>query len=329
MTSIESTRSSAYSEDIRWRMVWQTEALGHNYSEVARNLCVDQSTVCRTVSLFHETGRVTKRSYPKEKAHRILTTPAQLLILHLVCQTPGILLREIQTSLLQILLVDVSISTICRFLYKSGFTRQKLKITALQRDEFLRQRYILDMSMYSPEMLIFVDETGADLRNTIRRYGYSIRGKPLTSQVMLVRGERVSAIACISVSGLLDVMTVKGTTDGDDFYKFVQEYLLPHLMPFNGINPQSVVILDNCSIHHIVEIVRSIEDVGALVHFLPPYSPDLNPIEETFSKVKSILKSTEIDTIGMTDVEDLLLASFTQVTQEDCEGWISHSGVYT
>ena len=169
MTSIESARSSAYSEDIRWRMVCQTEALGHNYSEVARNLCVDQSTVCRTVSLFHETGRVTKRSYPKEKAHRKLTTPAELLILHLVCQTPGILLNEIQTSLLQILLVDVSISTICRFLYKSGFTRQKLKITALQRDEFLCQRYILDMSMYSPEMLIFVDETGADLRNTIRR----------------------------------------------------------------------------------------------------------------------------------------------------------------
>ena len=90
-----------------------------------------------------------------------------------------------------------------------------------------------------------------------------------------------------------------------------------------------MVILDNCSIHHIVEIVRSIEDVGALVHFLPPYSPDLNPIEETFSKVRSILKSTEIVTIGMTDVDDLLLASFTQVTQEDCEGWISHSGVYT
>ena len=130
--------------------------------------------------------------------------------------------------------------------------------------------------MYSPDMLIFVDETGADLRNTIRRYGYSIRGKPLTSQVMLVRGERVSAIACIS---LLDVMTVKGTTDGDDVYKFVQEYLLPHLMPFNGINPQSMMILDSCSIHH-VEIVRSIEDVGALVHFLAPYLPDLNPIED-------------------------------------------------
>ena len=51
-TSIDSTRSSAYNEDIHWQMVWQTEALGHSYREVARNLCVDQSTVCRTVSLF-------------------------------------------------------------------------------------------------------------------------------------------------------------------------------------------------------------------------------------------------------------------------------------
>ena len=54
-------------------------------------------------------------------------------------------------------------------------------------------------------------------------------------------------------------------------------------MPFDGHNPHSVVILDNCSIHHIPEIVHMIQEVGALVHFLPPYSPDLNPIEEAFS----------------------------------------------
>ena len=216
-------------------MIWQREAVGNSYEEVARSLCVDKATVWRTVALFHSTGKVSKKPYPKEKAHKKLTAPAQ-------------------TKLQQTLLVDVSISTICRFLQNSGFTRQKLQITALQRDEFLRQKYRLDMSVYSPEMLVFVDETGADLRNAIRRYGYSIRGKPLTSQVMLARGERVSAIACISVSGLLDVMTVKGTTNGDDFYTFVQAYLLPHLMPFNGVNPHSVVILDNCAIHHVVEI---------------------------------------------------------------------------
>ena len=329
MTSIEPERTSAYSEDLRWRMVWQKEALGHTYEGVAKNLGVDKATVWRTVSLFQETGNVTKKVYPKEKAFRMLTTPAQLLIFHLVCQNPGIYLSEIQTELQQTLLISVSISTICKFLKKNGFTRQKLRITALQRDECLRQKYVVDMSVYSPEMLVFVDETGADLRNTIRRYGYSIRGKPMTNQVMLVRGERVSAIACISISGLLDVMTVKGTTNGDDFYRFVQAYLLPHLMPFNGVNPHSVVVLDNCSIHHVAEITRSIEDVGALVHFLPPYSPDFNPIEETFSKVKSVLKSTEIQMPHATDVEDLLLASFTQVTQDDCEGWVSHSGLYT
>ena len=118
-------------------MVWQKEALGLIYEEVANNLGVDKATVWRTVSLFQETGNVTKKVYPKEKAFRMLTTPAQLLSFHLVCQNPGIYLSEIQTELQQTLLLSVSISTICKFLKKNGFTRQKLRITALQRDECL------------------------------------------------------------------------------------------------------------------------------------------------------------------------------------------------
>ena len=119
----------------------------------------------------------------------------------------------------------------------------------------------------------------------LRKYGYSLCGKTPVNHTLLVRGERVSAIACMSVAGLLDVKTVKGTSDGDTFYDFVQSHLLQHLMPFNGTDPHSVVILDNCSIHHVPEISRSIQDVGALIHYLPPYSPDLNPIEEMFSKI--------------------------------------------
>ena len=68
---------------------------------------------------------------------------------------------------------------------------------------------ILDVSVFSPEKLVFVDETGADRKNTIRKYGYSMRGKPLSSPIMLVRGVRVSAITCISIAGVLDVMTVQ------------------------------------------------------------------------------------------------------------------------
>ena len=67
--------------------------------------------------------------------------------------------------------------------------------------------------------------------------------------------------------GLLDVKLVEGTSNGDTFYSFVEENLLPHLLPFNGSNPHSIVIMDNCSIHHVSGVVQMIEEVGAMVHF--------------------------------------------------------------
>ena len=100
---------------------------------------------------------------------------------------------------------------------------------------FLRQKFIVDMSVYEPEMLVFLDETGADRRNTLRKYGYSMRGKPPQKHTLLVRGERASAIANISMKGLLDIDVVKGTVDGDKFYDYTQKHLLPHLMPYNGV----------------------------------------------------------------------------------------------
>ena len=127
----------------------------------------------------------------------------------------------------------------------------------------------------------------------------------------------------MSSNGLLDVKTVKGTTDGDAFYDFVQTHLIPHIMPYNGTNPHSVVVLDNCAVHHIRE-VRKLLDVGAIVHFLPPYSPDMNPIEELFSKVKYKLRRFADDF----DLERLLLLSFSAVTSDDCNGWINHCTIY-
>lgn len=66
-------------------------------------------------------------------------------------------------------------------------------------------------------------------------------------------------------------------------------------MPFNGTNPHSVIVLDNASIHHVDEVVELLDSLGALVLFLPPYSPDYNPIEEAFSKVKSLIRDYEVD----------------------------------
>ena len=324
--SCEPGRTSAYSEDLRWRMVWQREAIGLPRSVVASNLGVDESTVFRTLQLFHSTGSVAKRKYPTDRAARILTAPCQLLILDLVIQRPGIYLHEIQQELEDTLLVDVSISAICKFIHKSGFSRQKLRVVATQQDDFLREQYTLDVSVYSPQMFIFIDETGADRRNSLRKYGYSLRGKPAINNSLLYRGERVSAIACMSVCGIIDIKTVSGTSNGDTFYDFVQTHLIQHLLPFNGTNPHSVVVLDNCSIHHCTEVEATLRDIGVLVHYLPPYSPDLNPIEEAFSKVKTELKRIELG--GIFDMETAVLASFGTITTDDCRGWISHSSVY-
>ena len=135
-----------------------------------------------------------------------------------------------------------------QFSFQNGFTRQKLYSVAIQQDQYLRQLYVSDVSVFSSDMFIFVDETGTDKRNLQRTFAYSICGKPLRDHSLFMRGERISSIAAISRNGLIDVKTVHGTTDGTDFYDFINSQLLPHLLPFNGINHHSIVVLDNCSI---------------------------------------------------------------------------------
>ncbi len=83
----------------------------------------------------------------------------------------------------------------------------------------------------------------------------------------------------MSMDGVLDIYLVEGSVNGDVFMDFVRRTLLPLLMPFDGENERSVVVLDNASIHHVEPVVEAINSVGALVKFLPPYSPDLMPLE--------------------------------------------------
>ena len=149
-------------------MIWQSEALGLKSSEVAVNLGIDHTTVWRTVTLFRDTGDVQKKSYPRSSIVTKLTPTIEYIIVHQTFKRPGILLREIQAHLVEQTGVDVCLSTICRFLHKIGFTRQKLKIAALQRDDFLRSQFVSDVSMYEPEMLIFLDESGSDRWDSIR-----------------------------------------------------------------------------------------------------------------------------------------------------------------
>ena len=154
-------------------MVWQVEALQLSPSTVAKNLGVDTSTVKRTLTTFNRTGRVDKADYPSTRAFRILTEPVQLYLVHLILDRPGIYLREMKDDLEAELGVEVTESAICKFLKKAGFTHQRLSTYAAQRDDELRREYSLEMSIYPSQTLVFVDETGSDRRDTLRKKGYN------------------------------------------------------------------------------------------------------------------------------------------------------------
>ena len=299
--------------------MYQHAALGLTYMTVASNLNIDASTVCRTLQLFRRTGEVTKQQYDATNLSHKLTDEVQLILLEVVLEQPGIKLHELQTELKYLTGTEVATSTICQFLYKNGFSRQKMRIAASQRDADLRSRYVSELSVYKAEMFIFLDETGTDRRDVLRRHAYSLRGKPAVAHRLQVRGQRLSSIAIMSIAGVLDCEVVSGSVDGEVYYDFVRKRLLPHLMPFNGTNPHSVVVLDNASIHHVQGIMSMVEEVGALVLYLPPHSPDFNPIEELFSKIKTTIKDNEIDLeLQEMNLEEIVLAAFSTITESDC-----------
>lgn len=327
-TSCEKKRGKAYPEAIRWRMVWQHDGLGHSVSEIAKHLGVDASTVRRTLHLFRTTGNVQKRNYPIECAFRTITKPVQFYILGLIFDKPGIYLREIKASLLIELGVVVTESAICKFLKQAGFTRQRLITYALQRDDELREKFKSEMALYPVKSLVFVDETGTDRRDSIRKIGYSRRGHPARAQKLLVRGTHVSVIAAMSVEGILALQIVRGSVDADVYYDFACRHLLSHVMPFNGTNNHSAIVQDNCSIHHVKEVEKVLEDAGVILQYLPPYSPDYNPIEEAFAKMKCTMKAMETEMQLIDDIDTIVYAAFSTITKEDCEGWIRHAGIY-
>ena len=172
-----------------------------------------------------------------------------------------------------------------------GMTRQVISHIALQRSELKRAEYWYDITMFNTSMLLWIDETGCDLRNALRKYGFGIRGLQPQDYSLKLRGKRYSAIRILSTEGIKDMYIAEGSVDGETFLDFIRRCLIPVLVPFDGLSPNSVVVMDNASIHHVDSVVKSILSVGALVRFLPPYSPDINPIEEVFGEVKHYLQA--------------------------------------
>lgn len=162
--------------------------------------------------------------------------------------------------------------------------------------------------------LVFIDESGVNL-GLVRLFAWAMRGQRAYG-AQPKRGKNVSIVAGLSLGGVVASAVIMGAFDGLSFEAFVATRLVPNLWP------GACVVMDNCSIHKDEEIRHLIEAAGARLVYLPPYSPDFSPIENFWSKVKSILK-----TLGARSYQALSSAietAFEQASETDIKNWFAH-----
>lgn len=167
------------------------------------------------------------------------------------------------------------------------------------------------------ERLTFVDEAGVNLALT-RLFGRAPKGQRVVDSVPQNYGENVTMLGALSVAGVEALMTVNGATDGDIFLVFVREMLAPTL------HEGDVVIWDNLGAHRSVIVREAVEARGATLLFLPPYSPDMNPIEKCWSKIKTFLRAAKART--RESLEAAIKQALTTVTESDARAWFAHCG---
>ena len=165
--------------------------------------------------------------------------------------------------------------------------------------------------------MIFLDESGAKT-NLTRLRGRALRGRRLHASAPAGHWQTTTMIAALRLDGTTASMTIEGATDQEVFGAYVREVLCPTL------RVGDVVILDNLAAHKDDATLALITAAGAQALFLPAYSPDLNPIEKMWSKVKNRLRSAEARTIP--ELHAAIAAALAEVTAQDAAGWFASCG---
>jgi transposase len=194
---------------------------------------------------------------------------------------------------------------------------EKKSLIASERDEKARKKFRKIAGVFDINKYVFIDEMGTNLGLT-RRYGRAAPGARVLEQVPGDRGGNVSTIGALALDGVRTGLSVPGAIDGDTMLFFVEELLAPTL------KRGDIVVMDNTPIHKLDDIEDAIEAVGAWVLFLPTYSPDLNPIENSWSKVKARLRALKPRTLP--DLLEALVTAFASITEHDILGWFGHCG---
>lgn len=168
-----------------------------------------------------------------------------------------------------------------------------------------------------PDQVVFLDETWAKT-NMTRTYGRSPRGTRLVQRVPNSRWQTITFLGAMRSTGFVAPLCIDGAINGDVYRAWVEQHLA------KALRPGDIVVMDNRSSHNVQGIVEAIAAVGAEVHYLPPYSPDLNPIELAFSKFKKLLRDGAQRTVEK--LEHLCGQVLDLFTEHECRNYIKHCG---
>ena len=168
-----------------------------------------------------------------------------------------------------------------------------------------------------PDRLVFLDETAATT-TMARRYGRAPRGQRCRLPVPLGQRRTTTVTAALRTTGLLATALFEGATNGGRFRDYVARTLLP------ALKPGDTVILDNLPVHKVHGVREAVEAAGAQLLFLPSYSPDFNPIEPAFAKLKALLRSAAARTTA--DLHAAIRHAFTRFTPQECRNYVTAAG---
>jgi transposase len=168
-----------------------------------------------------------------------------------------------------------------------------------------------------PARLVFLDETGVNTRMA-RRYGRCPEGERLICKEPLIGWKAMTFVAALRIDGMTAPFTLDGPMNGSWFLTYVEKILVPTLQPGD------IVVMDNLPAHKVAGVREAIERAGVRLLYLPSYSPDFNPIEQAFAKLKNILRSIAARTVQT--VRRALKKALRTFSRADCSAYLRNSG---
>jgi transposase len=307
----------AISQDLRKRILDTVHRGDGSLRQIARRFLVSVSFVTRLLQLQRSTGSLEPR--PHGGGNPAVLGPEDLEQLReLIRQQPDATLEECR----QRLGASCSLMTISRALRKLGLPRKKKIPRAQEQDrpdvQERRQEFCAKLAGVDPRRLVFVDESGANTAMT-RTHGRAPVGQRVYTNTP-GRWESITMTCGMRLSGVTAPLAFLGATNTDIFESYVEDVLVPEL------KPGDVVIWDNLKPHKSEEAIEAVEAAGARVEPLPPWSPDLTPIEEMVSKIKGAMRSAAARTTEA--VYGAFASALEDVTLDDITGWFQSRAAY-